>query len=142
MIIWLITAAILLILEVATQAIWALCFAIGCIAAMIVSAGTDAWAVQAMAMSGVAIISWLLLSPLLKNYGSGNNGRASRTGMEALLGRRATVTEDIKEGGLGRARIDGDVWQVRAPEASRTVHTGEKVVVTDFDSIILTVNTL
>jgi membrane protein implicated in regulation of membrane protease activity len=60
--------------------------------------------------------------------------------MDALLGRRATVTQEIKPGELGRARIDGDNWQVRAPGIHTTITRGEEVIVNSYDSIILNVS--
>lgn len=62
--------------------------------------------------------------------------------MDALEGRRATVTHAIRPGQLGRARIDGDNWQVRAPGVDREIRAGEEVSVTGYDSIILTVTPL
>ena len=66
-------------------------------------------------------------------------GYDSRTGMDALLGRRATVIHPIHPGRLGRARIDGDNWQVQAPSVCEVIPDGTEVVVTGYDSIILTV---
>lgn len=59
--------------------------------------------------------------------------------MDALLGRRATVTHEIRPGRLGRARIDGDNWQVQAPGVGHVIPAGREVTVTSYDSIILTV---
>lgn len=141
MIIWLITAALLLLIEVLTQAIWAMCFSVGALFAMIFAGFTDSWVLQALAVAAGALLAWLLLAPIVRKWEKGLS-HESRTGMDALLGRRATVTEEIKPGELGRARIDGDYWQVRAPESKHTVRRGEEVVVTAYESIILTVNTL
>ena len=69
-------------------------------------------------------------------------GYDSRTGMDALLGRKAVVTHEIRPGELGRARIDGDNWQVRAPGVRTVIRHGEEVSVTGYDSIILTVEPL
>lgn len=137
-IIWLIAAAVLLLLEVLSQAVWALCFAIGCLASMIVSFFTDSPAFQALAAPIAAILAWILVAPFARKWEQ-KRSRHSRTGMDALLGRKAIVTEEIRPGECGRARIDGDFWQVRAPGADRTIRRGEEVTVTAYDSIILTV---
>lgn len=137
-IIWLIAAALLLLLEIMTQAVWAFCFAIGCLAALIASFFTDSAAVQAIVVAAGAILSWLLLAPVVRKWEHGR-GKKARTGMDALPGRRAVITEDVHPGRIGRARIDGDVWQVRAPGIEKTLHRGEEVTVTGYDSIILTV---
>lgn len=141
-IIWLIVAAILVMVEVLTQMVWTICMAVGCAAAIAVSifGGDVAWQIAAMAAGSV--VAYLVLMPWFKKWHKETDkreGRELRTGMDALLGRRATVVDEIKPGHLGRARIDGDFWQVRAPHAKETIKHGETVVVEAFDSIILTV---
>lgn len=141
-IIWLIAAVLLLIIEVLSTMVWTLCLAIGCLAAMVASLlGADvAW--QLVTMAVAAIQSFIFIAPrfrrwLHKSHADGN--REDRTGMDALLGRKATVTHEIRRGELGRVRIDGDSWQARAPGADRDIERGEQVSVTGYDSIILTV---
>lgn len=137
-IIWLIAAVLLLVVEVLSQAVWAFCLAIGCLVAAAVSCFTPSAAVQGICVGVTAVLAWLLLAPFVRKW-EHKRGRTSRTGMDALLGRRAVVTDEIRPGELGRARIDGDYWQVRAPGTDRPIHRGSEVVVTAYDSIILTV---
>ena len=137
-IIWLIAAVVLLILEVLSQAVWSLCFAIGCAAAMAVSFFTDSTAIQGLAVGIVAIISWILFAPIIRKWESKRNTN-TRTGMDALIDRTAIVTEEIKPGSMGRVRIDGDYWQAKSPETARTIVYGEEVIITSYESIILTV---
>ena len=138
-IIWLIVAAALLALEVMTQMMWALCLTIGTIGAMTASlCGLDlTWQVGILA--ALSIVAYVVLLPLFNKYHARQQAHAARTGMDALLGRKATVTHEIRPGQLGRARIDGDNWQVKAPGASGVIKAGEEVTVTAYDSIILTV---
>lgn len=138
-IIWLIAAAVLLIIEVLTQMMWALCLAIGAAGAMTCAIlGLDiTW--QTVAMAALSVIGYVLLLPLFRRWHARTEAREARTGMDALLGRRATVTHAIHPGRLGRARIDGDNWQVKAPSADKTIAAGSEVTVTSYDSIILTV---
>ncbi len=141
-IIWLIAAAVLIIIEVLSQMVWTLCLAIGCLAALIVSlaGGTLPWQITAMALA--ALVAYIALVPRLKKwlYRSGDTvSHEDRTGMDALLGRSATVTHEIKPGELGRVRIDGDSWQAKAPGHHEVIRSGSQVKVTSYDSIILTV---
>lgn len=138
-IIWLIAAAVLLIIEVLTQMMWALCLAIGAAGAMTCALlGLDiTW--QTVAMAALSVIGYVVLLPLFRRWHARTEAREARTGMDALLGRRATVTHAIHPGRLGRARIDGDNWQVKAPSADKTIAAGSEVTVTSYDSIILTV---
>jgi len=138
-IIWLIAAALLLTVEVLTQMMWALCLTVGALAAMVCSlCGLDlVWQVSALAVFG--IVAYIGLLPLFRRWHARHDARIARTGMDALLGRRATVTHAIRPGELGRARIDGDNWQVQCPSATEEIKAGTEVVVTSYDSIILTV---
>lgn len=59
--------------------------------------------------------------------------------MDALLGRKAIISEEITPERLGRARIDGDNWQVKSTGEPKTIKRGTEVVVIGYDSIILEV---
>lgn len=141
-IVWIIIAAVLVIVEVLSQMVWTFCLAAGCIGALVASLlGVDiAWQIIILAITSV--IAYMVMMPWFKRWhdkSMAKEGRDSRTGMDALLGRHATVVDEIKPGELGRARIDGDCWQVKAPGVSDTIKHGEEVVVNGYDSIILTV---
>lgn len=140
--IWLIAAAGLLIIEVLTQMMWALCLTIGALAALLCSlCGIELpWQITVMAAIGIG--TYIAVLPRFKRWHAKASARKARTGMDALLGRRAFVTHEIRPGHLGRARIDGDNWQVSAPDITHTIHAGTEVVVTAYDSIILTVTPL
>ncbi|MFG6382125.1 MAG: NfeD family protein [Muribaculum sp.] len=138
-IIWLGMAALLLIVEVLTQTMWSLCLAAGCIASMtaaLCGVGTE-WQLALLVVC--SFIAYLVLIPLFRRRHGHTKSGDSRTGMDALLGRRAIVTHEIKPGECGRARIDGDNWQVRAPGADGVIVRGSEVTVTGYDSIILDV---
>lgn len=140
-IIWLIAACVLLGLEVLTQAVWALCFAVGCLLALILSLVTESPVVSLIAVGAGALLSWILIAPFVRRWEQ-SRSKSTRTGMDALLGRRAMVTEEVKPGQTGRAQIDGDNWQVTAPGTEHCIKPGHEVVVTGYDSIILTVKPL
>lgn len=137
--IWLIVASFLTVVEVLTLSMWSLCLALGSLAAMVMALCGFGIVGQVVALALMSLVAWLALLPLFRRLHAKTDERASRTGMDALLGRRATVTNEIRPGELGRARIDGDSWQVRAPSVHHTVARGSEVVVTAYDSNILTV---
>lgn len=141
-IIWLIVAAVLATIEVLTQMIWTLCLAAGCIFAMAASilGVTLEW--QLVVLAAASVLAFLTFMPWFKKWHEGRTRREKRddrTGMDALLGRRAVVIEEIRPGSLGRARIDGDNWQVRSTSSHGIIRKGEEVVVTSYDSIVLDV---
>lgn len=140
-IIWLIVAACLVIVEVLTQMIWTLCLAIGCLVSLVASLfGVSLiWQILLMAISSVVAFIWLM--PVFRRWHESSNRRHrrdDRTGMDALLGRKAVVTEEIRPGKLGRARIDGDSWQV-CSSCPGIIKCGTEVTVISYDSIILRV---
>lgn len=137
--IWLITAILLLIVEVLTQMMWALCLTAGALGAMVCSLAGVAPVWQFVAMTVVGLCTYVIALPKFKRWHSKSTSAKARTGMDALIGRRATVTQDIHPDSLGRARIDGDSWQVKAPGVSETLRAGSIVTVTAYDSNILTV---
>ncbi len=141
-IIWIIIAALMIVIEVFSQFVWTFCLAIGAIAGMICALSGAGIAVQTGVMALTSVVAYFTLIPYVRRWYAGmwrGDKREDRTGMEALLGRRAIVTHDIRPGELGRARIDGDYWQVRAPGVDYVICRGEHVAVTAYDSIILTV---
>lgn len=142
MIYWIITALILIALEILTQMVWTLCLAIGCVAAIAGDlCGLDlAWQIS---LAGVtAVIAYFVLMPHLRKWqhrSEKRDGRDARTGMDALLGRKGVVTEPVAPGGQGRVRIDGDSWQAKAEDPALRIERGSTVTVQSYDSIVLTV---
>lgn len=141
-IIWVALAAILLIIEVCTQMLWTLCIAVGCLFALLADwlGVTLEWQLVIIAITSV--VTYIVMLPVVRRWHERQSERrthASRTGMDALLGRRGIVTHEIKPEQPGRIRIDGDSWQAVIPKQHETVRKGAEVVVTDYDSIILTV---
>ena len=139
---WLILAVVMIAIEVSNQWLWTLCMAIGCVAAMVMGLCSATLTVQIVAIPAVAIVAYFALIPLARKWYASSwkhSTHADCTGMDALLGRRAVVTREIRPGHFGYARIDGDYWQVKAPDVDEVVPVGTFMVVTAYDSIILTV---
>ena len=144
-IIWLAIAALLVIVEVLSQMVWTLCLAVGCAAGLVMAVLGFGVALQIAAMAVVSVLAFLLGMPLFRKWHAASmekEPRDDRTGMDALLGRRATVTEPIRPDHLGRVRIDGDNWQACAPGEVGDIERGEEVVVYAYDSIVLKVQRL
>lgn len=144
-IVWLIVAAVLLILEVLTQMMWAMCLAVGSLGALVAAlCGAGAlW--QVLTLAACAVAAYAFLVPLFQKWHAlsvDRKGRAARTGMDALLGRRAILEQEIRPDRPGRGRIDGDHWQMVLADPAATLPRGAEVVVVGYDSIILTVRPL
>lgn len=141
-IIWLIVIGVLLIIELLTQMLWALCLAVGCLGGLVGSfcGASPVW--QIILTAAISIAAYIFLVPLFQKWHAlsvDKKGREARTGMDSLLGRHTIISEEITPGRLGRARIDGDNWQVTADKPFDVVKRGTEVVVTGYDSIVLKV---
>lgn len=141
-IIWIIIVGILLIVEVLTQMMWALCLAVGCAVGIALSLSSVPFYWQIIIIAIVSLLTYVFLVPAFQKWHAlsvDKKGKASRTGMDALLGRRAIISEEVSPDRLGRARIDGDNWQVKCAKKQIKIPTGTEVVVTGYESIILEV---
>ncbi|MCH5239611.1 MAG: NfeD family protein [Muribaculaceae bacterium] len=141
-VIWLIAVGVLLIIEVLTQMMWALCLAIGCASAIALSLFGVPFYWQIILMAVMALFAYVALVPAFQKWHAlsvDKKGKSSRTGMDALLGRRAIISEEVRPDRPGRVRIDGDNWQVKCVKNQTKIPRGTEVVVTGYDSIILEV---
>lgn len=135
--IWIIIALVLLVVELMTTAVAALCLMIGCIAAA-VPAFFDAslwW--QTAAFVVASLLSFVFIRPVIMNHLMKGKSGGRKSGVQALIGREATVVEAIDaKKGTGRVAIDGDDWKA---VSDMVIDKGQKVIVKSIDSIILTV---
>lgn len=141
-IIWLVAAAVLIVLELITGMVASFCLAIGCVAAMIVSYMTTDVKIQLLAFAIGTILSFIFLAPVIrkwqKNKGD-KNPTTQNSNMDALIGRIVTVTQTIPaDGDLGRIKIDGDNWQARSVNGEK-IEEGKKAKVVSYESIIIVV---
>ena len=137
---WIVAAVLLIVVEVISQWVWTFCLAIGCVIALISDLAGAPLALQTGIAAVGAVVAYFACVPFMRRwYARSTGGNDARTGMDALLGRRGVVVDEIKPGELGRVRIDGDCWQVKAPGTETKIDRGGYVSVTGYDSIILSV---
>ncbi len=137
--IWIIVAVILLIVEIFTAGFAVVCFSIGALFSAIAAyfEMNVTWQIAFFAVG--SLLSLIFIRPIiLKTLHAKEKTR--ETNADALIGKEAEVVEVIDGTKPGRVKIDGDVWQGRSEDGTRIVE-GETVVVTQRDSIILTVKT-
>ena len=135
--IWIIAALVLLVVELATTAVAALCLMIGCIVAA-VPAFFDAslwWQTAAFVLA--SLLSFVFIRPIIMNHLMKGKSGGRKSGVQALIGREAIVAETIDaQKGTGRVIIDGDDWKA---VSDMVIDKGQKVIVKSIGSIILTV---
>ena len=78
------------------------------------------------------------LRPRLMHYFQLGPGRELRTGVDALLGKTGTVTEQIGPGRPGRVKVEGEDWRGAATDAS-VLEPGTQVTVIQVDGTTLVV---
>lgn len=135
---WLILAALLVIVELLTGTFAAFCLVGGCVVALACSLlGFGVEAQLAGAAVGT-VVTFLAFKPLIRKQREARHKKECVSNMDALIGRTVVVAEAIGENAVGRVRIDGDNWQARTADGS-AVAAGEKVRVAGYDSIVLIV---
>ena len=138
-IVWLITALILLIVEIFTVSFGVVCFSLGAVfAALGAYLGLSVlW--QLLIFSVVSFIAFAFIRPFVVKFLLKKKDEVL-TNADAIVGRLAVVTEEINpDKNTGRVKIDGDDWKA---ESSEIIAVGEKVEVISRDSIILKVKSL
>lgn len=139
--IWLIIAALLVIIELFTFLVATFCLSVGCLFAMIMSIFDLSLEMQLVGLIAGTVIAFIAFAPMIRRWQkdkeqSRGNGMASN--MDALINRVVDVVEPIPAYGVGRVKVDGDRWQARCTDGSE-VPAGARVRITGYDSIILDV---
>ena len=136
--IWLIATLVLVILEICTAGFGVVCFAFGALFAALVSAlGLDlTW--QILVFAVVSLLTFIFLRPVAIRF-LDRNTKSVKTNADALVGRRAVVSERIDAAQhTGRVAVDGDDWKAVSLDGA-VLEKGVEVEIVKLDSIILTV---
>ena len=138
-IIWTLIGLFFFLLEIFTAAFAVICFSVGAFAAAVAAAlGVEDIKIQILIFSIFTLIMFVVVRPLALKFFN-KNDRGINTGIEAMIGRKVTVIEDIdhkKSSGL--IKIDGETWRAICEENS-IIESGEMVEITEVNSTILTV---
>lgn len=139
--IWLIAAILLLIIEVLSGAVVALCLAVGCVAAIIPATLDASLVVQFVVASLGAIAAFFILFPIIRKYKLNKvKSDKEKSNMDAMIGRTGVVVETIEFAGQrGRVTIDGVSWLAEAESDFCPILKGETVEIEAFESIVLKV---
>ncbi len=128
---------LLLIAEIFVPGFFLLCLGIGCAGGSIAAALGAGSSVQLLAFSAVTLLAFFTIRPvLMKKLWT---GETVRTNVDALIGRRARVTQDFEPAlRLGRVAIDGDDWRAECV-SDRALRTGDLVDIVRVESNTLVV---
>lgn len=136
--IWLIIAFALVIFEICSATFGAICFAIGAgFSALVAGLGLDlTW--QIIVFAVVSLLTFIFLRPFMLKF-LDRNAKDVKTNADALLGRKAIVSERIDAAQhTGRVAVDGDDWKAVSSDGA-VIEKGTEVTIVKMDSIILTV---
>ncbi len=140
--IWLLIAALFVVIEIFTSGFAVACFSVGCVFGAILAACELSLTWQVVAFAVGTFLAFVFIRPIVMKYlDKKTNDNHVKTNMDNIIGKTAVVTERIEENGFGRVKIDGDDWKAQTSDGS-AVEVGTKVKIEAFESIILTVKKL
>ena len=123
-----------IVLEMFSGSFFIICFAVGGLAAL-VSTLLGGIYVQTAVFAIVSAIAIFLVRPFALRY-IHRGTEPVTSNADAIIGRKAKVSQDIPANGYGRVAIDGDDWKATA---STDIKKGDTVTIVTRESIILTV---
>ena len=132
---WIILFVVLLFIELATVNLVSIWFAIGALAAFLVSFVTDSVLLELLTFVVVSIVSLIVTLPLVKKFK--NREKVVPTNLDRVIGKSATVTKDILPDKFGEVKVYGSTWTAASDEG---FHGGDKVVVDKMGGVKLIVH--
>lgn len=123
-VLWLVVAVVFGIGEVLTTGFFLAPFAIGALIATVVSAAGAGFVVAGLVFLVISTVALVALRPIAKRHM--RLPAQLRTGTAALVGRHATVLEQVSESG-GCVRLDGEVWTARPYDEDEVIEPGQRV---------------
>ena len=136
--IWFLASLALLVAEMFTAGFWIACLAVGAAVAGVVALIPGLGPVtQGIAFAISSVVSMAGLRPRLMHYFQLGPGSELRTGVDALLGKTAIVTERIGPG-TGRVKVDGEDWRGASSDAT-VIEPGTPVTIIQVDGTTLMV---
>ena len=131
---WILAAIIAGALEIALPGFVMLWFSVGALAAALVSAVGLGINFQ-LALFTIASVALFAASRTLFKNVLMRNADNLKTGVEAMVGQEAVVTESLVEGHGGTVRINGELWSARS--LAGPVAQGELVIVEQVEGLKL-----
>ncbi|MCR5654340.1 MAG: NfeD family protein [Lachnospiraceae bacterium] len=127
LIFWLILFVVLLVVEMVTMGLTTIWFAVGSLAAFLLSLFDVPFLVQFAVFIVVSFLAFFFVRPAaVKKF----NKTRERTNIEGMIGREGIVLTEIDNlQNAGRIQIDGQEWSARNVIEQQLIPPGEVVVV-------------
>ncbi len=139
---WLVVMILFLILEMITISLVSIWFVGGSLAAFLVSfAISNIW-IEAGVFLGVSLVLLLLIRPMARKLGVKQKDQI-RSGAQALVGKRALVTETIDNlHATGAVQVNGQFWSAKAVDDDEIIRKDTVVMISEVDGVRLAVKKL
>lgn len=131
---WVVAALVAGSLEIALPGFVMLWFGVGALAAAVLAGLGMGPEAQLACFSAVSLALFAASRTLFKNAFM-RNAASVKTGVEAMVGQEAVVTESLVEGHGGTVRIHGELWSARS--LGGPVGSGERVIVEQVEGLKL-----
>ncbi len=129
-VIWLVACVALAVGEVATTSFFLGPFAIGALLGAVASLAGAPGAVSFGLFAVSTALTFAFVRPVARRHL--HQGPAERTGTAALIGRSATVVEQVTgQGSSGMVKLEGETWSARSYDEDRTFAPGALVQVVE-----------
>lgn len=127
---WVIAAVVLVVAEMLTLTLILVMLAVGAVAAAVADAvGVDTLG-QVLIFGVVSLGMLVAVRPVAKRHLY--PAAATRTGADALVGRKALVLERV-DAHDGRVKLAGEVWSARTYDSESVIEPGQTVDVVKID---------
>ena len=123
-VLWLIAAVVFAVGEVLTMGFFLAPFAVGALAATLVSLLGGGFIAAGVAFLAVSSAAFLGLRPIARRHMK--QPAQLRTGTAALIGKAGTIVDPVSADS-GSVRIDGEVWTARPYDEDETFEAGQRV---------------
>lgn len=133
-IIWLVLTIVFIVVEAFSTALLSIWFAVGAIAALLLSAFVPSVTAQIILFIVVSCIAVLMTRPLAKKYLA---KKVPATNVDRNIGRQATVIVAINPSEKGRVRLDGVDWTA---QSTVVLQIGASCIVNEIEGNVLTVS--
>ncbi len=133
-ILWAVLLALFVVIEAVTANLVTIWFAVGALAALVVSLFTQDLLLQTLAFLLVSLAALAVTKPLVARARS--RKPAAPVELDRNLGRTAQTLESLVPGAVGRVRLDGVDWNA---VCDQPLHAGSPCVVTAINGTTLTV---
>ena len=138
-ILWLIVTLVAIVVEVATQALVSVWFAVGGMVTLLLAYFKVPVLFQVLAFFAVSVVSFYTIRRYLIPY---TQSKFVPTNLDRLIGAEAVVTRELALRSRGEVKINGQYWTARCDDPERTVAVDSSVLIRAIEGATLIVSAI